>query len=195
MSSSRKLSESQAKAAVHNDAVASAESSDCVVISACLLGRACRYDGDAGGSAALRLALAALEAQGARIVGVCPEELGGLGTPRAPASMNGGDGADVWAGRAHVRRNHDGHDVTAAFVRGAQLARAAAGALPPNRAILKARSPSCGVGRSWQDGGVRDGDGVFAALLRAEGVALSDDEDFVAAARPTPAPSDGDPQR
>ncbi len=181
MSSRRKLSESEA--------------AGCVLVSACLLGRACRYDGATGGNPALQQALAALQASGANVVGVCPEELGGLGTPRPAATLDGGDGAAAWSGQASVRRNHDGADVTAAFLDGARRARAAAGPARPTRAILKARSPSCGVGRTWRDGAVQDGDGVFAALLRAEGVPLMDDEVFAAPALPTPPPDDAGPPR
>lgn len=166
-----------------------------MLVSACLLGRACRYDGGRGGSQALGRALAELETRGARLVAVCPEELGGLGTPRPPASLAGGDGAAAWAGQARVLRNDGGGDVTAAFLDGARQARTAAGQTPPAQAILKARSPSCGVGRTWCDGAVRDGDGVFAALLRAEGVPITDDEALVAAGQPTPRPDAGDPAR
>jgi len=166
-----------------------------VLVSACLVGRACRYDGDRGGSEALGQVLADLAAEGARLVAVCPEELGGLGTPRPPASLAGGDGAAAWAGRARVLRNDGGGDVTAAFLDGAMLARLAAGAARPALAILKARSPSCGVGRTWRDGAVRDGDGVFAALLREQGVPLTDDEALVAAAPPRPRPDAGAPTR
>ncbi len=138
-----------------------------VLVSACLLGRACRYDGRSKPSDAVANAVA-----GAEVLPVCPEELGDLGTPRPPAWLVGGDGAAVLAGRARVER-HDGTDVTAAFVRGAQAA-----AQPTDRAILKARSPSCGVGATWIDGAVCAGDGVFAALLRARGVPLYSDEEL-----------------
>ena len=117
---------------------------------------------------------------GGEIVSVCPEELGGLGTPRPPATLSGGDGADVLAGRASVRRVECGIEVTDAFVIGAK--RAASMALAANVAILKARSPSCGCGRTSVEGRVRSGDGVFAALLRSRGVALfnEDSADLVA---------------
>ncbi len=155
-------------------------------VSACLAGRACRYDGRSGDGDALRARLAALEAAGARLVAVCPEELGGLGTPRPAAGLSGGDGHDVLAGRARVLRNHDGLDVTAAYVAGAAAALAQAEAAcagvddeigAPRRALLKARSPSCGAATTWIDGAVRPGDGVFAARLRAAGWQVASDED------------------
>ena len=155
-----------------------------VAVSACLAGRACRYDGRSAGDDALRARLATLEAAGALLVAVCPEELGELGTPRPAAGLTGGDGADVLAGRARVLRNRDGADVTAAFVAGADAAlaraeaacgRAGSGPDVARQALLKARSPSCGAGKTWVDGAVRPGDGVFAARLRAAGWQVATD--------------------
>ena len=102
--------------------------------------------------------------QGREVVAVCPEELGGLGTPRPAAALVGGDGHAVLRGEARVLRVEDDVDVTAAFLKGASLAaEAGEGA---TEAILKARSPSCGVRV----------DGVFAALLRQRGIKLRTDE-------------------
>jgi uncharacterized protein YbbK (DUF523 family) len=137
------------------------------LVSACLLGRTCRYDGGSRPSPEV-LALSA-------VVPVCPEELGGLGTPRPAAQLSGGDGAAVLAGSARVLRG-DGVDVTDRFVAGArEAARLGEGCAV---AVLKARSPSCGVGRTWIDGAVGSGDGVFAALLRSRGVWVRTDEDL-----------------
>lgn len=139
------------------------------MVSACLLGRACRYDGASKADPAV---IEALEGQG--VVAVCPEELGGLGTPRPSAELRGGDGLAALDGRASVVREADGIDVTAAFIAGARAAaRRAEGA---RTAILKARSPSCGCGATHIDGAVRPGDGVFAALLRQRGVRVMSDE-------------------
>ena len=107
---------------------------------------------------------------------MCPEELGGLGTPRPAAQLQGGDGEAVLAGTASVCRVEDGSDVTEAFVRGAR--QAADTDAPIHRAILKARSPSCGCGATWIDGEIARGDGVFAALLRRHGVPIQTDEDL-----------------
>jgi uncharacterized protein YbbK (DUF523 family) len=120
--------------------------------------------------------VAARQAAGVEVIPVCPEELGGLGTPRPAAELWGGDGSAVLNGRASVRRCDDGTDVTAAFVEGAR--RAAALGEGAEEAVLKARSPSCGCGASWMDGAVRSGDGVFAALLKQRGVAVRTEEDL-----------------
>jgi len=129
-----------------------------VIVSACLLGRPCRYDGRSKDSEAVQQSV-----QGHEVISVCPEELGGLGTPRPAAELVGGDGHDVLDGRARVLAVQSGEDLTEAFVQGAKQA-----AQDADSAILKARSPSCGVSR----------DGVFAALLRRRGIPLRTDEDL-----------------
>lgn len=105
---------------------------------------------------------------------LCPEELGELGTPRPPADLRGGDGHAVLDGNALVRRVTDQGDVTGPFLLGAR--RAAELSEGAERAILKARSPSCGVGLTEIDGEKRTGDGVFAAVLRRRGVRVETDE-------------------
>ena len=71
------------------------------MVSACLAGRACRFDGSGAGGERMDDAVGRLVAEG-RAVLVCPEVDGGLGTPRPPAEIVGGDGADVLEGRARV---------------------------------------------------------------------------------------------
>lgn len=115
------------------------------------------------------------------VVAVCPEEAGGLGTPRPPAELRGGDGSAALDGRAGVFRKLDGVEVTEAFLRGA--AACADRADRASLAVLKARSPSCGCGETWIDGAVQPGDGVFAALLRRRGLTVLSDEHPDLAAR------------
>ena len=93
---------------------------------------------------------------------VCPEQLGGLPTPRTPADLVGGDGHDVLAGRASVI-NREGPDVTPYFIQGAQQCLAIASSQNITSAILKARSPSCGLLPVI---------GVTAALLSANGIEI-----------------------
>lgn len=138
-----------------------------IAVSACLAGRACRYDGASRPDAEI----VALLEQG-RAICICPECLGGLPTPRTPAEIVGGDGADVLMGRARVM-SRDGRDVSAAFLRGAREALAMVRTQGIERAVLKARSPSCGAGEIYDgtfSGGLRIGDGVTAALFKAEGI-------------------------
>lgn len=137
-----------------------------ILISACLLGVPCRWDGSALPAAELPPELA-----GRALLPVCPEELGGLGTPRPPAELAGGDGAAALAGRARVLRA-DGADVTAAFLRGAEAAVELARRHGAAAACLKAGSPSCGAGRTHVGGRSAPGMGVAAAALAAAGLRL-----------------------
>ena len=133
-------------------------------ISACLLGIACRYDGHV-----LPEKMCYAPREDESLIPVCPEQLGGLPTPRPPANLEGGAGADVLAGSARVV-SEDGRDVTEAFVRGAQATLALCRLLHAREAILKSGSPSCGVGRTRGGGKRIAGDGVTTALLRREGI-------------------------
>ncbi|MCK6460973.1 MAG: DUF523 domain-containing protein [Planctomycetes bacterium] len=135
-----------------------------VLVSACLLGRACRFDGKD------KLVEGLADSLRAEAVPFCPEEAGGLGTPRPAARIVGGDGEDVADGRARVV-NDRGEDVTGRFLDGAR--RAVEEALRNGCAVayLKERSPSCGCAQVHTAEGVARGCGVTAALLRRAGVA------------------------
>jgi uncharacterized protein YbbK (DUF523 family) len=147
-----------------------------VIVSACLLGVPCRFDGRSKPSAKVGAQVEAWRRAGVEVVAVCPETLGGLPTPRPAAHLSGGDGHAVLEGRATVRRVEDGTEVTGAFREGA--GRAAERGAGATRAVLKARSPSCGVGLTQIDGERRAGDGVLAALLRRADVEVKTDEDL-----------------
>ena len=134
-----------------------------VLVSMCLLGIECRYDGRGNGCGRLRelMALAAL-------VPACPEQLGGLPTPRTPSERVGD----------HVL-TRDGADVTEAFRRGADQACRLAERFGARYALLKSRSPSCGAGTIYDgsfSGALTAGDGVTAAALRDRGVRLFTEE-------------------
>jgi uncharacterized protein YbbK (DUF523 family) len=146
-----------------------------VLVSACLAGRACRFDGSSNEDDQVRR----LVAQG-RAVLVCPEVAGGLGTPRPPAEIVGGDGSDVVAGRARVMTKQ-GLDVTHAYLEGARTALEACLSSGARVAILKARSPSCGNGSIYDgtfSGSLVAGEGVTAALLREHGIEVHTDEEL-----------------
>jgi uncharacterized protein YbbK (DUF523 family) len=140
-----------------------------VVVSACLLGRPCRFDGKDKFTPELAFLL-----EGRNVISVCPEELGGLGTPRAACQISGGDGADVIDGKARVIAA-DGTDQTEAFLSGARAALEPALAAGAREAILKERSPSCGVTRVYHGGALGPGQGVFAALLVRHGIRVIDE--------------------
>ena len=125
------------------------------LVSACLTGMCTRYDGLSKCSPSCLLQLADYF-----WIPVCPEQLGGLPTPRPAAALVNGDGHDVLAGLAQVR-DRNGHDVSAAFIRGAVMVLAIARAHNIERCYLKSGSPSCGLSPY---------PGVTAALLLAHGI-------------------------
>lgn len=142
-----------------------------VVVSACLLGEGCRYDGGSRPSAAVCRLAGRTNAHP-----LCPEAAAGLKIPRPPAERVGG--------RVLLC---DGTDVTDAFVSGAQACLDVARASGAPLAVLKARSPSCGVGLVYDgtySGGLTRGNGVFAELLEEEGVCMVTEE-VVESCRPS----------
>ena len=109
------------------------------LVSACLTGLCTRYDGRSKPDSRC---LQALESR--PYIPVCPEQLGGLSTPRTAADLTGGDGRDVLTEQATVINRH-GRDVTDHFIAGAQAVLAIARAQNIKLAMLKAKSPSCGL--------------------------------------------------
>ncbi len=142
---------------------------EALLISECLLGVACRYDGK---SRPLdRPALDALREK-YELVPVCPEILGGLPTPRLPAERRDGG---VF--------NAAGEDVTAQFARGAVEARRLAALFGCRKALLKERSPSCGCREIYDgsfSGTLRAGAGVAAEALTADGISVFGESDLKA---------------
>ena len=145
-----------------------------LLVSACLVGICTRLDGRAR-------SFPHVCALGERytLVPVCPEQLGGASTPRPAAEISGGTGADVLDGRARVL-TEEGVDVTGIYLCAASQVLAIARLTGATSAVLKARSPSCGVGTMY-DGtfshSLRSGSGVTAALLAREGLRLYTEED------------------
>ena len=141
-----------------------------VVISACLIGVRCRYDGgDSRNEAAIK------QMKTDELISVCPEEAGGLSTPRPPAEIVGGNGNDVLDGKAKVV-TADGTDVTEAYLKGAHHVLQVVQSHGATHVILKARSPSCGCGNIY-DGTFSNtltiGDGVTTALLKRHGITVT----------------------
>ena len=134
-----------------------------ILVSACLVGRPTRYDGR---TAVNRELLELLS--GRDWAAVCPEQLGGLGTPRPPADMEGGTGSDVLRGAARVI-DRNGRDVTDAFLSGAESVLDIARRFRVERCYLKDRSPSCAVTSFTDKKGRPRGRGVCAAILTEAG--------------------------
>ncbi len=151
-----------------------------VLVSACLLGRRVRYD---GGHSASHDAIVATWHLENRIVAFCPEVSGGLPTPRPPAEIVGGTGADVLDGDARVV-TEQGKDVTREFLRGAHNALRAAREAGARVAVLKSKSPSCGS-KTIYDGSFSGtkvaGQGVTAALLERHGIRVFDENELAEA--------------
>nr|VFJ61854.1 MAG: Uncharacterized conserved protein YbbK, DUF523 family [Candidatus Kentron sp. FM]VFJ73833.1 MAG: Uncharacterized conserved protein YbbK, DUF523 family [Candidatus Kentron sp. FM]VFK21022.1 MAG: Uncharacterized conserved protein YbbK, DUF523 family [Candidatus Kentron sp. FM] len=138
------------------------------IVSACLAGVKCRYDGEAK---PCRKVMELVER--GQAIPVCPEQLGGLTTPRTPAEKKGD--------QVFTR---DGKDVTGRFRRGAREARRIARLARCHQAILKAKSPSCGFGEIYDgtfSGRLTKGNGVFAEMLEDDGMKVMTEEEFSAA--------------
>ena len=135
-----------------------------ILISACLLGRACRYDGkDKNKTDLFRL-------EGHNLIPICPEVDGGLPVPRPPAERV-----------SSYIMNKEGKDVTAEYTRGAEIALRTALENDCKIAILKAKSPSCGKGRIY-DGSFSktliDGNGVTTELLQKNGITVYTEDEI-----------------
>lgn len=135
-----------------------------ILVSACLLGKNCKYN---GGNNLNQSVLDFIE--GHDVIGVCPEQLGGLSTPRLPAEIVDG-----------VVTNKEGVCVDNEFRKGAQAALTIALENKAELAILQSRSPSCGVKEIYDgsfSGRKIKGHGVFAKLLTVHGIKVLDAED------------------
>lgn len=132
-----------------------------IIVSACLAGYRCRYDGKTVPNESVVELMRRGEA-----IPVCPEMLGGLPCPRTPSERTS-DG-----GRVMMR---DGTDVTDAYGTGAAETLRMARLYGCTHAILKARSPSCGSGLIYDgtfSGTLKEGDGVTAELLKENGITV-----------------------
>jgi uncharacterized protein YbbK (DUF523 family) len=127
------------------------------LVSACLVGLCTRYDGKI-----IENPDCIAKLDKAIWIPVCPEQLGGLSTPREAADIFGGNGADVLAGKARVLTK-SGTDLTDKFIRGAEQVLHLARSQNVLAIFLKARSPSCAVSGKI---------GVTAAILQTAGFQL-----------------------
>lgn len=136
-----------------------------ILISRCLLGDPCRYDGASRPCPGIDLL-----SERFLLVPICPECDGGLPVPR-PAGERRGERVET----------ADGRDLTVFYRRGAAAALQKARETKATTALLKSNSPSCGVGRIYDgsfSGRLTDGDGVTAELLKQNGIALFSETDI-----------------
>ncbi len=136
-----------------------------IIVSACLLGISCKYNGGSN----YRPALDHLKEKH-NLIPVCPESYGGLPTPRNPAEIRGDK---VFLS--------DGLDVTEEFLKGAKKMMQIADYFDCDIAILKENSPSCGNGRIYDGtftGTLTDGNGIFVQMLKEKGVKIFGESDI-----------------
>lgn len=146
------------------------------LISACLLGKRCTWDSRNKYKNDRAIELSRVEA----LIPVCPEQLGGLATPRAPQEIQGGTGEDVLDGKCKVL-NKNRENVTKEFIRGAEETLKIVRQLNIKEFIGKSKSPSCGCGQIYDgtfSGRLIDADGVTTALLRRNGIRITPEEDL-----------------
>jgi len=145
-----------------------------VLVSACLLGLRTRYDNT---SKRNKSVIAYLKANDLIPVPVCPEQLAGLPTPRPRTYFLKSDGEGVLDGRGHVQ-NERNENVDEHFIRGAQEAAKAACLSGCEVAIMKEKSPSCGVNTIYKGDELVPGKGVTTALLRRNGLIVISENDL-----------------
>ena len=140
-----------------------------ILVSACLVGINCKYNG----SNNYNKKVFELVKNG-KAIPLCPEQLGGLMTPRVPSEIKYIDG------KRYVI-NSNGDDVTLEFEKGANEVMKFVKAMGINKAILQMRSPSCGIGKIYSgnfDKKLVDGNGILAQILIDNGIEVIGSEDF-----------------
>jgi len=146
------------------------------IVSACLCGINCKYNGGNNLNPYFLDLLSVGE-----LIPVCPEQLGGLPTPRTACEIAGGTGIGVIDGQARAL-TRDGRDVTDSLLKGAQETLLIAIQASADEAILQSRSPSCGNGKIYDGtftGKLINGDGVTSALLKQHGIRVWNDQDYL----------------
>lgn len=134
-----------------------------ILVSACLMGENCKYNGGNNYSEKLHEFI-----QGHEVIMVCPEVMGGLPTPRLPSEIVG-----------DMVVNSGGVDVTSEFIMGAKKALEYSSDV--DMAILQSRSPSCGINEIYDgtfSGNKTKGDGIFVRMLKEKGIKVVDIKDL-----------------
>lgn len=147
-----------------------------ILVSACLCGINCKYNGENNLDERVLKLL-----QEGKAIPVCPEQLGGQETPRLAHEIVDGDGELVLKGEAKILSPDGKEDVTKEFVKGATETLNIAKNIGAQYAILKARSPSCGFGKIYDgtfSGNKIDGNGVTAELLHKNGIKIFTEENL-----------------
>jgi len=135
------------------------------IVSACLAGLNTRYNGKNSSDPDIIKLL-----KEGKAIPLCPEQLGGLPTPREPVDFVDGDGEDFLSGKAQLIGRESGENKGKFFLRGGEEIVKFAKKLGIKRAYLKDGSPSCGVKWVYINGKLSRGIGVTTALLRRAGI-------------------------
>ncbi len=146
-----------------------------ILVSACLAGLNSKYNGKSNYNEYIEK----LVREGKAIM-VCPEQMGGLPTPRDSCEIVCGDGGDVLSGKSNIM-DSKGKNQTEKFIKGAEETLKVGRLYNIKKAILKSKSPSCGVGKIYDgtfSGKLIEGNGVTAELLIKNGFEVISDEDF-----------------
>lgn len=151
-----------------------------IIVSACLLGVECNYKSEASSIWRKRPDFFRELAEAYHLIPVCPEQLGGLPTPRIPAELSGA-ASEVFSGSAGVY-NRDNVDVSRQFIKGAREALRLAEMFQVKLAILKAKSPSCGHRMIYDgtfSGRLVSGSGLTAYLFHCSKIKVFDEEELL----------------
>ena len=144
-----------------------------ILVSACLLGLNTKYNGETNAHSLIRK-----YSSSGRFIPICPEQLGGLPTPREPMEIINGNGQEVLLGQCSVQGEH-GDEVTSQFIQGANEVLKIVEMVTVTAAILKERSPTCGVNYIY-DGSfahrIIPGQGVTSALLKQHNIPIYSEE-------------------
>jgi len=151
-----------------------AGSAEPILVSACLLGLPTRYDGKTKRSQAV---MEYLKREDLLPIPFCPEQLAGMPTPREKSFFQSGDGLAVLNGDGQVV-SEAGQLMNDVFCRGAKMSLQIARLCDCHRALLKERSPSCGVHEVYLGGSTAPGSGVTSALLIKEGLEVISEQDI-----------------
>ncbi len=145
-----------------------------ILVSACLLGLPTRYDGKTKRSERV---LQFLKENDLQPIPVCPEQLAGLSTPREKTFFKQGDGFDVLDSKG-LAVSVKGTEMNDIFSQGAKMTLHIAQLCNCDQALLKERSPSCGVHQVYLEEEQVEGSGVTAAILIREGIHVFSEEDI-----------------
>ncbi|NHJ47163.1 MAG: DUF523 domain-containing protein [Asgard group archaeon] len=148
------------------------DKNNAILVSACLLGINCTYDNSNNKNEFVLLLSDYRE-----LIPICPEQLSGLPTPRDPQSIVNGTGKDVLNGKTSIMTVKE-IDVTANFLKGVSEIEKIVNLYQIKYAILKEKSPSCGVKQIYNNDNLVAGQGVTTAYLESNNITVYSEKDI-----------------